>query len=173
MLCQDNAKGIGFLAGGASRRPHTDHAVGGFSGKELWKDLLIDGTESLGVAKEVGDPDQHIAKEGFHFCRGLLQIPDIFVDCFDLVNGHAAFDTAIDGVRLVLAEVVAGMGSQQDKYLLQSIFGFRRLFGDRPSRLNESVSCIGDKLGGHLGRRKLIIHQAGSKSAAGHAVVFG
>ena len=32
---------------------------------------------------------------------------------------------------------------------------------------------IGDELGGHLGRRQLIVHQAGSQGAARHAVVFG
>jgi hypothetical protein len=57
-------------------------------------------------------------KEKFHFRWGPLQIFDVFTKRFDLVDGHASFDTAVDGARFVLGKVVAGLGAKQYEDLL-------------------------------------------------------
>jgi hypothetical protein len=54
-----------------------------------------------------------------------------------------------------------------------SAFSVWRVRGRGPGRLAEGVGHIGDELGGHLGRRQLVVHQAGGDGAARHAVVFG
>ena len=68
---------------------------------------------------------------------------------------------------------MAGLSAQQDKDLLQRVLGLGRRNGCGPGRIAEGMGDIGHELGGHLGRRKLVIHQARGNGAAWHAVVFG
>ncbi len=78
----------------------------------------------------------------------------------------------MNGGRLVLGKVVAGLGTHQDKYFLQCVFGFGCRNGCGPRGVTKSMGYIGHELGRHLGRRKLVIHQAGGNGAARHAVVL-
>ena len=90
------------------------------------------------------------------------------------MHGHAALDAAVDGARLVLGEVVARLGPQQDEDLLQGIFQLGRGDARRPGEgLAEGVGRIGHELGGHLGRRQHEVHQPCGEGALGHAGKLG
>ena len=120
-LLQEDGDGIGLLAGGASRRPDADHGARTLSGKELGDDLFVEGFEGLRIAEKTGHADQQVAKQCLHLGRRLPKILDVFVDLFDVLDGHAPFDPPVEGARLVLGEVVAGLGAQQDEDLFQRI----------------------------------------------------
>jgi hypothetical protein len=51
----------------------------------------------------------------------------------DLMHGHAPLDATVDGARLVLRKVVAGLGAQQDEDFLQRPLAFRRRVACRGS----------------------------------------
>ena len=121
LLLEQDGDGIGFLAGGAAGHPDADRGARGLAGKEPRDDLFLERLEGLRVAEEIGDADQQVAKERLHLGRGLLQIADVLVQPFDLVDGHAPLDAAVDGALLVLGKVVAGLGAQQDEDLLQRV----------------------------------------------------
>ena len=53
-----------------------------------------------------------------HITWTLLQIFDVGVYRFNLVNRHAPLDASMDGVQFVLGEVVSGLGTYQNKDLL-------------------------------------------------------
>ncbi len=172
-LLQQDGDGIGFLAGGTAGHPDADGCAGRLAGEESRDDLFLERGERLRVPKETGDTDQEIAKERFHLARVLLQIADIPVQPLDLVDGHAPLDAADDGVPLVLGKVMTGLGAQQQEDLLQRVLGLGGWGRDRMGRLSERVGGVSDELGGHLGGRQHVIHQAGGDGAAGHAVILG
>ncbi|HQP26827.1 MAG TPA: hypothetical protein PLL58_03280, partial [Candidatus Syntrophosphaera sp.] len=69
-----------------------------------------------------------------------------------------------------MGKVMAGLGAQQDKYLLERVFVLGRV---DCAGLVQHVSVMGDisdDLGGHLRRRQFIIHKAGANGAPRHAV---
>ncbi len=109
--------------------PDADHGARGLAGKEPGDDLFLERLEGLRVAEETGHADQQVAKERLHLRRRLLQVLDVAVHRFDLVDGHAPLDAAVDGARLVLGKVVAGLGAQQDEDLLQRVLGLGRRDG--------------------------------------------
>ena len=172
-LHQENGEGIGFLAGGAPRRPDANYGVRPPVGKEPRDDLGLEHTEGLRVAEEIGHADQQVAKQRLHLGRCLLQIPDVVAQRVELVDRHAPLDPAVDRARLVLGKIMAGLGAQQDEDLFQRALGLEgrdRVGFGRPA---EGVQGIGDQLGGHLGRGQLVVHQPGGEGAAGHAVELG
>ena len=89
------------------------------------------------------------------------------------MNGHAPLDAAMDGARLVLGKVVAGLGAQQNEDLFHRVLGPGHRNGGGPGEFAEGVHGVGDKLGGHLGRGQFVVHQPGGDGAARHAVEFG
>ena len=103
----------------------------------------------------------------------MLQIAYIVVQPLDLVNGHPPFDAAPESASLVLGEVVASLGAQQQKDFFQRIFGFLDRRRGRKGCFSERVRDVSDKLCWHFGRRQHIIHQSGGNGATRHAVVFG
>jgi len=72
-----------------------------------------------------------------------------------------------------LGKVMARLGAQQDKYLLERVFGLGR--GDSSGMLQfaKGLGHIGDNLGGHLCWRQFIINQPCANGAPRHAVIFG
>jgi len=102
----------------------------------------------------------------------LLQALYIPFDRINLLNRHAALDAAVNGAWFVLGEIVTGLGPHQDENLFQGIFKLGRRNGVGAGCPAKGQGAVGHKLGGHLGRRELKIHQAGAKGTARHAVVF-
>ena len=123
LLLEQDGDGIGFLAGGATGHPDADRCTRVLVGKKSRDDLFLQRRERLRVAEEIGDADQQIAKEGLHFGRGLLQVANVLIQPFDLVDGHAPLDAAVDRALLVLRKIMAGLGTQQDKDLLHRVSG--------------------------------------------------
>ncbi len=89
------------------------------------------------------------------------------------MDGQASFDTAIDGVRLVLGKIVAGLGAQQDEYLFHGAVVFRGRAGSSLGVPAEGVAGVSHELFRHLSRQQFVVHQAGGDGAARHAVVLG
>ena len=112
-------------------------------------------------------------KQRFDLHRILLGIAKILVRLLDLVEGHAPFHPAQQGVLLVLGEIGAGLVTQQDTELFQHVLGLGGRGEDHAGFFAESVGHIGDQPGWHFGRRQNIVHQAGRDGAARHAVVLG
>ena len=79
-----------------------------------------------GSRKKLVTPISRSRKSASTSAGVLLQIAHVLVQPLDLVDGHAPLDAADDGVLLVLGEVVAGLGAQQDEDLLQRVLGLGR-----------------------------------------------
>ena len=173
MLLQQDRNGIGFLAGGAAGRPDAHRGAGRLVVKELWNHLFLQHLEGLRIAEEIGHADQHVAKQRLHLTRRLLQVLDVAVDLVDLVHRHAPLDAAVDRAWLVLREVVAGLGAQQDENFLQRALDPGRRDGGGLTGQAEGVRGVGDQLGRHFGRRQCVVHQAGGDGAARHAFELG
>ncbi len=88
------------------------------------------------------------------------------------MDGHAPPDLAVDGTGLVFTKIMAGLRAQQAEDLLHRTLGFGRRGGGGSAGLAESVLDVGDEPGRHLGRRQLVVHQAGGDGAAWHPVEF-
>ncbi len=172
-LGNQDGQGIGFLAGGASRNPDSDDSACRLSGKKPGDGLLLHHTKGIRITEKTGHSDQQIAKQRIYLRGGLLQMFDVSVHCFDLMNRHAPFDSAKDGAWFVLGKIVAGLGAKQDAYFPERIFdpGYRD--GCGPVQFAKSMSHIGHKLDRHLGRWKLVVDHAGGNGASRHAVIFG
>ena len=88
------------------------------------------------------------------------------------MNGHAAFDAAADGARLVLGEIVAVPGAEQDEDLLhRALDRGRRVRAGRGPRI-EGMRDVGHEPGGHLGRGQFIVDEASGDGATRHPVEF-
>ncbi len=109
VLLQQDGKRIGLFAGGTAS-DQTRITSRRFAGKKLGNDLFLQVPEGLRVTEKTGHPDQQIAKKCFHLGWSLLQVVDVLIQRFDLVNGHAPFDAAMDGAWLVLGKIMAGLG---------------------------------------------------------------
>ena len=173
-LLQQDGEGVGLLAGGAARAPDPDHRACRLVGEEAGEGQVFEGLERRRVPEEVGDADEQIPEERLHLHRRLLQVAHIGLDGVDLMHGHAALDAAVDGAGLVLGEVVAGLGAQQDEDLLQRIFQLGGWDGGRAGvGLAEGVGRISHQLGGHLGGRQHEVHQARGQGTLRHAGELG
>ena len=120
---QQDGDRVGFLAGGASRRPDPDGLAGGLFFQQLGNDLPLEILESLPVPEKPRHADQQVPEQRLHLGRGVLQEPDVFVDQLDLVDRHPPVDAAMHGARLVLGEIMAGLGAQQDEDFAQGVLG--------------------------------------------------
>ena len=168
-----NGNRIGFFTGRTPGGPDANHGTGGFAFKQFGNNLLFERFEGLWIAEKVGDTNQQVAKKGLHFNGRLLQVAHIVVHPLDLMNRHAALNAAVDGVGLVLREVVARLGPQQDKNLVERTFGFGGLPQSRPKRMAEYLGHISNQLRCHFSRWQLVIHQTGGDGAAWHTGEFG
>jgi len=95
---------------------------------DLPKQFLPDGA----IAKEARHAYQQLLEKQIQFLRVFLQIPNVGGNPVNLVDAHAAFDPAIEGIFLVERKVMAGMSPQQDDRFLQGalrLVVFRRQFG--------------------------------------------
>jgi hypothetical protein len=92
------------------------------SSKRCGDGLFLERPKCLGVAKKIGDADQQVAKERGRLDRHFLQVARVLGQPFDLVDRHAAFDSAEDGALLVLRKIVAGLGPEQDENSPQRAF---------------------------------------------------
>ena len=170
---QQDGDRVGFLAGGASRRPDPDGLAGGLFFQQLGNDLPLEILESLPVPEKPRHADQQVPEQRLRLRRSALQEPDVFIDQLDLVDRHPPVDAAMHGARLVLGEIMAGLGAQQDENFAQLVHGLAGQRGGGPLGLAESMGGVGNELGGHFRRRQLEIHQPGGDRAARHAVELG
>ena len=129
--------------------------------------------EGVRVAEKAGDADQQVAKEGIQFRGRFLHEAEVVVRTVDLLQRHPSLDPADQRVLLVLGEIVAGLGAQQDTDLLQRLLGLGGRGGDRVRFLAKGVGHIGEELGGHLGWRQHVVDLPSGNGAARHAVELG
>ena len=114
--------------------------------------------ERVGVAEEVGDVDQQVAKQRADLLRLLAQQLDIGFDGAELAHLHAPLHPAHEGLGLVAAEIVAdlvaqdgvdfrpGVGERFD--LIRAV---RRARGDPVEQIEAAGEF--DQLGAHFVRR--------------------
>ena len=134
--------------------------------------LRFKGGKCFRVAEKARNADEQFAKEDGHFLGCLLQIAGIIGQAVQLVNHHAAFDAAQDGVLLVVGKIMPGVGAQQQKDFLQRLTHLIGRRDDLRHQPGEGMLDVGEQLCGHLFRRQLIIHQAGGQRALRHALIF-
>ena len=134
---------------------------------------VFEGPEGLGIAKEAGDADEQVGEERVDLRRGLVQVLEVALEGLDLLERHATLDAPVDGARLVLGEVVAGLGAEEDEDLPQDAAGRGGRRGDGAEVPAEGLAGVGEEPGGHLGGGQDVVDQAGGDGAAGHAVELG
>ena len=103
----------------------------------------------------------------------MLKVFDVAVDGFNLMHGHAPFNAPVDGARLVLRKIVAGLRAQQNEHFLQRAFGLGCRVQTKQRQLAEGVGDVRNQLGSHLGRWQCEIDHAGCQRTARHAVPLG
>ena len=86
--------------------------------EQLGEDLGLQQFKDFRVAKEAGHADEDVAVQSLHFIGMLLKEPRIILQTFYLLEGHAARDATVQGVRLVVAEVNLASLAQQLQNLL-------------------------------------------------------
>ena len=185
LFFKQQGDGIGLLAGGAAHHPDP-HRIGRRAVvQQLGQHLLLQRLKSLGIAKKIGDTDQHVLHQRLGFFRIRPQKGQISGQVRHAVDLHSALDAPQHRGPLVLAKIVFGMGAQQrhdlaQRFLVKPVGGVD--FG--LWRLNWYVGILGqtDAAGigpqvnqplRHVGRLEHKIHHAGGNGRTGHAVVFG
>ena len=86
--------------------------------EQLGEDLGLQQFKDFSVAKEAGHVDEDVTVQRLHFIGILLKEPRIILQTFHLLEGHAARDATVQGVRLVVAEVDLASLAQQFQNLL-------------------------------------------------------
>ena len=74
--------------------------------EELWNDQGPESAKGIGVAEEIGDADQQVAKQGADLTRFLSQPLDVIFEAYCLHHLHAALHPALKGGVLVGTEIV-------------------------------------------------------------------
>ena len=108
-FAQRDGDRVGLFPGGATGDPNP-HAVRGAAPflEQLWQDALGKGPERVGVAEELGDPDQQIPEQALGLLFAAGQLLEVVPDVVGLQHLHAPLDAPHQGPLLVLAEVVPG-----------------------------------------------------------------
>ena len=123
----------------------------------------------LGVAEVVGDANQQFLEQEVELCRVVAQIAHVVINGVDLVDRHAPLCAPLEGIGLVLGEVIATTIAQQDDDLLKGALhlGLRgRVCLHRKCRTGQMV---GNQSGQHLGGGNQVGHP-GFDGAPWHAI---
>ena len=169
---QQNGNRVSLFASGAAWAPDPDQGAGLFILEELGDGLFFQRGKGLGIAKEVGDANQQVAKQRLDLAWRLLQELDIAFQRLDLIDRHAPLDAAVDGAGLVVRKIVPGQSTQQDEDLFEGALGLGRRHAVGLVWFAESMNRIAHLFSRHALGRQLKVHQAGGNRALGHAVVF-
>jgi hypothetical protein len=171
-LLEHHGQGIGLLPGGAAGHPRPQGLAGRPAGEERREDAVAQLLPGGAIAKETCHPDQQLLEKQIQFLRVFLQVANIDGNLVNLVDAHAAFDPAVEGVSFVERKVMAGVGAQQDDRLFQRTLRlvFQRLSGAVNQR---SALQIGEDPPGQIVHGGHNIRQPRVNHAARHAVEFG
>ncbi len=118
-LLEGHGQRISFISGRAARRPGPERLTGLSVFHERRDDRLPQMFPGRLVAEKAGHANQEFLKEKLHFLGILLQIANVICDPVDLMNTHAPFDPAVNGVFFVQGEIVARLRPKQDKDFFQ------------------------------------------------------
>ena len=126
------------------------------------------------VAEKIGDGYEDVLVQQVHLSGLPLQILDVVIDAFDLVQHHPPDDAPLDCCVLVMREVDAASGAQQDENLVESVLAFGQQHVAFFDILGRHVGMAADpgQLTGNPLRREHKVHDAGSYRAARHAIVL-
>ena len=115
------------------------------------EDLRLQRLERLRVAEEAGDADEHVLVQRRSSSGVALHELDVVGQLLDLVQRHPALDAPVDRGRLVVAEVVAERGADEDDELADAApaSAARGGFGAREVRvLADALQLLRDASGG-------------------------
>ena len=102
----------------------------------------------------------------------LLEITVVVRHMFDLVNGHAAPDSAMDGALFVPGEIPAGNGANKHQDLLH-VTGELLLLGlEFSRRLEVGLPYIAQQLPGDFFNGQNVVCKTGVYGAPWHSVIF-
>ena len=169
-LDQQNGDGISLFASRAACAPHAHRSARGLAFKEARQHLRLQGLKGRRVAKEVGHPNQKVLKQSLHLGGRLFQKLDVAFHRIGVVHRHAPLDAAVNRAGLVQRKIVAGLRAQQRKGFAQGAGRFGNARACAVGQRARRVCHVGQQLGGHLCRGKLVVHQPGGNRALRHAV---
>ena len=149
---------------------HTAQRVGrALARKQLRDREGLQRLESLGVAEELGDADQHFAEQRPVFVGMLAQVRDVIGHGLGLGHVHAALDAPRHGFFLVLAEIVAHLRAQQAADRAQVGRQVLTLaVGTLVAVADHDVLLVGQQARRHLLHRQDVVDQASSGGAGRH-----
>ena len=145
--------------------------VAGPVADELGEDLAPERLEGGRVTEETRHADQEVLEQCLHFRRVLLEEAQVLPQPFRLLEDHAAPDTAVEGIGLVVAEIDPG-GVVEELDHPREIRLTTRLLRPGHGRCVR-VATDADDLVGDLARGQDEIHAAGGDGAVRHTVVLG
>ena len=164
---------IGFFAGRAGRDPGAQRAARRVSRQQRRDHLGLELLPDLGVAEEAGHADQQLVKQQRRFLRVLAQVTDIIGDLRQLVQAHAPFDAAVQGVFFVERKIMPGLAAQHQHHFLQAALVVVGQIQRRPGNQQRDVLDVGrDPVGQFVGRRHHV-GEAGVDRAPWHGVELG
>ena len=173
VLAQQDGERVDLFAGGAAGDPDPHDIVGAALLKELGHDHLGELLERLGIAKEVGDIDQQIAKQRAHFVLMTTQVFDIRFQIVDLHHLHAPLHAPHKGLGLVAAEVVADLAAQNAIDLRLGMLELLQLFlcAGTEGRVVQHVSAVGElgEFRAHCLDRNRVVDKSRGDGAVRHA----
>jgi len=138
------------------------------AGEQRRDGLLAQLLPGGGVAEEVRHPDQQLLEEQIQLLRVLLQEADVGGHPGDLMNPHAAFNPAVEGVPFVEGKIMPGMGAQQDDRFFQGVLRLVRHGHFRPGEEGSALQ-IGEDLPGNSSTRATMSANPASTALRGMA----
>ncbi len=160
---------VRLLARGAGRHPRLQRQSLGMGRQQFRQRRLGQVIPHLGVAEELGHPDQQFLEQQFHFLRIVVQVVDILLHAAELAQLHAALDAAQDGIELVVGKIGAHLLLQQ---LVQLVHGVA-LAGADGVEHERGAAPVGQDQGRHVARQRHDVGRAGVDGALRHGIEPG
>ena len=115
-LEQANGDGVDLFASGTARHPDAHRIVGRTVLQQCGEHAPVERLEGIGIAKEVGHPDQQVLHERALLVGVLLQQLQVIWQRLSMVHGHTPGQATFDRAAFVVREVHPRGVAQQPEY---------------------------------------------------------
>ena len=161
--------GVGLFTRGAAGDPDADHIAGGVLGHQF-PEVLLQGIEGFLVPEERSHRDQHILDHLVRFFAVAAHQLGVVVETGALVQAHAPDQAAVDGGKLVMRQIKAGVALHARGDLGVAAGNFVLLH--RQAHVGRGLGDTGEHFA-HLAGGQHQIRAAGLDGGTRHAVVLG
>ncbi len=108
LFAHQHRDGIGLLPRAAPRHPDAEGLGVGLARRQLGQQVVGEAHERHGIPEEFGDADEQVVQEGLGLFGGVPQVGEVVLERGRARGPGPVLDPALEGPRLVPAEVVVG-----------------------------------------------------------------